>query len=66
MASIITGLAIIIASYFLLDYLFFLPICVLAVVITLVVFKLFSELPEDLSFFWKLGGWTELALMTVS
>ncbi|WAQ87111.1 hypothetical protein PtA15_8A12 [Puccinia triticina] len=66
MASIITGLAILIASYFLLDYLFFLPKCVLAVVISLVVFNLFAELPEDFMFFWNLGGWTELALMTTT
>ncbi|KNZ62904.1 uncharacterized protein VP01_1209g6 [Puccinia sorghi] len=66
MASIITGFTIIIASYFLLDYLFFLPKCVLAVVISLVVVKLFSELPEDLAFFWSLGGWTELTLMTMT
>jgi len=66
MASIITGLSIIIASYFFLDYLFFLPKCVLAVVISLVVVKLFSELPQDLAFFWSLGGWTELTLMTMT
>lgn len=64
MASIITGLSIIAASYLFLDYLFFLPKCVLAVVISLVVFNLFSELPEDLMFFWNLKGWTEIALMT--
>ncbi|EGG08907.1 uncharacterized protein MELLADRAFT_77271 [Melampsora larici-populina 98AG31] len=64
MASVITGLTILFATYFLLDYLFFLPKCVLAVVVTMVVFHLISELPEDLAFFWKLRGWTELALMT--
>lgn len=66
MASIITGLTILFATYFLLDYLFFLPKCVLAVVVTMVVFHLIAELPEDLAFFWALQGWTELALMTVS
>ncbi|MBW0534737.1 hypothetical protein O181_074452 [Austropuccinia psidii MF-1] len=64
LASIITGLTIILASYFFLDYLFFLPKCVLAVIIVLVVINLLSELPQDLIFFWKLNGWTELALMT--
>ncbi|KAG0149708.1 hypothetical protein CROQUDRAFT_131099 [Cronartium quercuum f. sp. fusiforme G11] len=64
MASIITGLTILFATYFLLDYLFFLPRCVLAVVVTMVVFHLIAELPEDVAFFWKLRGYTELALMT--
>ncbi|EFP88393.2 uncharacterized protein PGTG_14477 [Puccinia graminis f. sp. tritici CRL 75-36-700-3] len=36
------------------------------VVISLVVFNLFAELPEDFMFFWNLGGWTELALMTTT
>ncbi|CAH7668793.1 sulfate transporter family-domain-containing protein [Phakopsora pachyrhizi] len=64
LASIITGITIIFSTYFLLDYLFFLPKCILGVVIGLVVTHLFSDLPPDLAFFWKLSGWTELALMT--
>ncbi|KAA1131421.1 hypothetical protein PGTUg99_010270 [Puccinia graminis f. sp. tritici] len=54
-ASIITGLTIIVTSYFLMDYLFFLLKCVLAVVISLVIFSLFLKLLEDFWFFF--GTW---------
>ncbi|EGG02441.1 uncharacterized protein MELLADRAFT_117560 [Melampsora larici-populina 98AG31] len=64
LASIITGLTILSATYVLLDYLSYLPKAVLATVITTMVFHFFAQLPPDLTFFWKLKAWSELGLMT--
>ncbi|KAJ5106006.1 hypothetical protein NUU61_003353 [Penicillium alfredii] len=57
--SIITFFTIMV----LLPYLFYLPKAVLSSMISVVAFTLVEECPQDLSFFFRLRGWTELSLM---
>ncbi|EGO00784.1 hypothetical protein SERLA73DRAFT_167030 [Serpula lacrymans var. lacrymans S7.3] len=63
MASLVCSAIILLATFFLLPWLYFLPKCVLAAIICLVVVSLFAEVPHDLVFYWRIGAWTDLALM---
>lgn len=47
MASLLTGLGVLLVSFFLLGLLFFLPTCILAVIICVVVWSILSEAPHD-------------------
>ncbi|KAG8801370.1 hypothetical protein FRC17_006668, partial [Serendipita sp. 399] len=66
MSSLVCSSLVILAIIFLLPALHFLPKCVLAAIICLVVVGLVSEAPEDIHFFWSLGSWTDLALMALT
>ncbi|KAG8840483.1 hypothetical protein FRB91_006040, partial [Serendipita sp. 411] len=66
MSSLVCSSLVILAIFFLLPALHFLPKCVLAAIICLVVVGLVSEAPEDIHFFWSLGSWTDLALMALT
>lgn len=47
MASLLTGLGVLLVSFFLLGLLVFLPTCILAVIICVVVWSILSEAPHD-------------------
>ena len=47
----------------LLKYLFYLPKAVLSCIISLVVYSILAEFPEDIHFFLRMRAWTDLALM---
>ena len=47
----------------LLKYLFYLPKAVLSCIISLVVYSILAEFPEDVHFFVRMRAWTDLALM---
>lgn len=66
MSSLVCSSLVLLAIFFLLPALHFLPKCVLAAIICLVVVGLVSEAPEDIHFFWSLGSWTDLALMALT
>lgn len=53
MTSIVCSSLVVLAILFLLPALHFLPQCVLAAIICLVVVSLISEAPEDIHFFWR-------------
>ena len=64
MSSIITSIIMILAIFFLLPYLYFLPKAVLAAVITLVVYAILAEAPHEILFIWRMRAWTDFLQMT--
>ncbi|EIW54017.1 sulfate anion transporter [Trametes versicolor FP-101664 SS1] len=66
MASLVTSTLVLLATFFLLPWLYYLPKCVLASVICLIVFSLLGELPHDAMFYWRMKAWIDLALMTLT
>jgi len=66
MSSLICSAFVLLAIYFLLPALVFLPKCVLAAVVLLVVWSLLTEVPEDVEFYWKMGAWIDFALMLLT
>ena len=47
MTSLLTGLLVLLTSFFLIGFLFALPKCILAVIICVVVFSILEEAPHD-------------------
>ncbi|CDO72606.1 hypothetical protein BN946_scf184985.g25 [Trametes cinnabarina] len=66
MASLVCSTIVLLATFFLLPWLYYLPKCVLASIICLIVFSLLGELPHDAMFYWKMRAWIDLALMTLT
>jgi len=66
MASVICAVIVLIATFFLLPWLYYLPKCVLGSIICLVVYSLIAETPEDVIFYWKMRAWIDLTLMTLT
>ncbi|CCM02968.1 uncharacterized protein FIBRA_05083 [Fibroporia radiculosa] len=66
MASIICSGVVLLAVFYILPWLYYLPKCVLGSVITLVVFSLLAEVPHDLRFYWGLRSWVDLSLMALT
>ncbi|KIK97961.1 hypothetical protein PAXRUDRAFT_9859 [Paxillus rubicundulus Ve08.2h10] len=65
-ASLITAALVLLATFYLLPALYFLPKCVLASIICLFVTSLFAEVPHDLVYYYKIGAWTDLAMMFIT
>ncbi|KAI2641270.1 sulfate transporter 4.1 [Xylaria nigripes] len=65
MSSIFLSIITVLCILFLLPWFYYLPKPVLASLIMAVAFSLVEELPEDLVFFVRIKGWTELSLMAV-
>ncbi|KAL2855292.1 sulfate transporter family-domain-containing protein [Aspergillus pseudoustus] len=63
MSNIILSLITLICITVLLPYLYYLPKAVLSSMISVVAYSLIEECPHDLSFFVRIRGWSELALM---
>ncbi|KAH7035905.1 sulfate transporter family-domain-containing protein [Microdochium trichocladiopsis] len=63
MSSIFLSLISVLAIVFLLDAFYYLPKSVLSALIMVVAFSLIEEAPEDIHFFLKIRGWTELGIM---
>ncbi|KAI1788302.1 sulfate anion transporter [Ganoderma leucocontextum] len=66
MASLVTSTLVLLATFFLLPWLYYLPKCVLASIICLIVFSLLAELPHDAMFYWKMRAWIDLLLMSLT
>ncbi|KAH7098285.1 sulfate permease [Auriculariales sp. MPI-PUGE-AT-0066] len=66
MTSIVCSSVILVATYFLLPLLYFLPKCVLASIICLVVYSILAEAPHDVVFYWKMGAWIDFGLMLLT
>ncbi|KNZ81232.1 Putative sulfate transporter, partial [Termitomyces sp. J132] len=66
MGSLTCSVVILLTTFFLLPYLYFLPKCVLASIICLVVFSLMLEIPEDVTYYWRMSAWVDLALMALT
>ncbi|KAJ1326907.1 putative sulfate transporter [Microdochium nivale] len=63
MSSIFLSIISFLSIVFLLDAFYYLPKSVLSALIMVVAFSLIEEAPEDIHFFLKIRGWTELAIM---
>ncbi|KAJ7727943.1 sulfate anion transporter [Mycena metata] len=63
MASLICSFVVLLATFFLLPWLYYLPKCVLSAIICLVVFSLLREGPHDVAYYWKMSAWVDLSLM---
>ncbi|PCH35721.1 sulfate anion transporter [Wolfiporia cocos MD-104 SS10] len=66
MASLICSTAVLLAVFYILPWLYYLPKGVLASVICLVVFSLLAEIPHDVKFYWRLRSWVDLFLMALT
>jgi MFS superfamily sulfate permease-like transporter len=66
MASLVCSGVILLATFFLLPWLYFLPKCVLAAIIGLVVFSLLAETPHDVSYYWRMGAWVDMTIMSLT
>ncbi|KAH9976090.1 sulfate anion transporter [Lactifluus volemus] len=66
MASILCAVIILVATFFLLPWLYYLPKCVLGSVVCLVVYTLLAETPEDVIFYWKMRSWIDMTLMSLT
>jgi high affinity sulfate transporter 1 len=65
MSSIFLSLITIVCIIFLLPSFHYLPKAVLSSMITVVAWSLIEEAPHDISFFVRIGGYTELGLMAI-
>ncbi|KAJ6590119.1 sulfate anion transporter [Mycena vulgaris] len=63
MASLVCSAVVLLATFFLLPWLYYLPKCVLSAIICLVVFSLLREAPHDVAYYWKMSAWVDLSLM---
>lgn len=65
MSSIILSIITVLCVLFLVPYFHYLPKGVLSAMISVVAYSLIEECPHDIKFFFKIRGWTELALMAI-
>ncbi|EFQ97649.1 Lpz3p [Nannizzia gypsea CBS 118893] len=63
MAGIFVALITLASVIWLLPYFYYLPTAVLSALISVVSYTLIEECPEDIRFFIRIRGWSELALM---
>ncbi|KAI0077181.1 sulfate permease [Panus rudis PR-1116 ss-1] len=66
MASLVCSGVVLLATFFLLPWLYYLPKCVLAAIICLVVFSLLAEAPHDVKFYWRMRAWMDFFLMSLT
>lgn len=66
MAAFLTGISVLGVTFFLLPLLFYLPRCILAAIICVVVFSILSETPHDVKFFIRMEAWVDLSLMLLT
>ncbi|KAJ7496666.1 sulfate anion transporter [Mycena latifolia] len=66
MASLVCSAVVLLATFFLLPWLYYLPKCVLSAIICLVVFSLLREAPHDVAYYWKMSAWVDLSLMLLT
>ncbi|KAI0007683.1 sulfate transporter family-domain-containing protein [Xylariaceae sp. FL0662B] len=65
MSSFILSVLTFICIYFLLSWFYYLPKPVLSALIMAVAWSLVEEAPHDVSFFFRIKGWTELSIMAL-
>ena len=62
-ASFLTGVFVLIVAYFFLGALYFLPRCILACIVCVVVYSILGETPHEVMFFVRMRANLEIALM---
>ncbi|BEI93842.1 uncharacterized protein CcaverHIS019_0603010 [Cutaneotrichosporon cavernicola] len=63
MASLITSTLVLLSIFFVIPWLFFLPRCVLAAIITTVVYGILNEAPHDVIYYWRMRAWPDFIQM---
>jgi len=66
MASLICAGIVLLAMFFLLPWLYSLPKCVLASIITLIIFALLAEIPHEVFYYFRMKAWVDLSLMSLT
>ncbi|KAL0955586.1 hypothetical protein HGRIS_001822 [Hohenbuehelia grisea] len=66
MASLVCSGVILLTTFFLLPWMYFLPKCVLASIIALVVFSLLAETPHELRYYWRMSAWVDMFLLCLT
>lgn len=61
---ILSGLSLVFYIFFL-EAFYYLPECILALIITTVAVSLIEESPENLAFYWHIGGYDEIGVFTM-
>lgn len=65
MAIVVMAIVVIFAIRYLLPSLYYLPECVLALSTTIIGLVVLAELPHDISFFWSIDGYEEIASLMI-
>ncbi|KAK3112763.1 hypothetical protein LTR53_010623 [Teratosphaeriaceae sp. CCFEE 6253] len=63
MSSVFLSAITVVCVLVLLPYFYYIPKATLSAMISVVAYSLIEEAPHDLHFFWKISGYSELALM---
>lgn len=66
LSSLVAAALILFATFFLLPWLYYLPNCVLGSIVCLVVWSLLAETPHDVSYYFQMGAWVDLSLMSLT
>ncbi|KAF8806674.1 sulfate anion transporter [Phlegmacium glaucopus] len=66
MASLVCSGIILLATFFLLPWLYSLPTCVLASIICRIVFALLAETPHEVFYYFRMKAWVDLTLMVLT
>jgi high affinity sulfate transporter 1 len=66
MSSLVCSGVVLLAMFFLLPWLYFLPKCVLASIITLIIFSLLAEIPHEVLYYFRMKAWVDLTLMSLT
>lgn len=66
MASLVCSGVVLLATFFLLPWLYYLPKGVLASIVCLVLISILTEMPESLEYYWRMRSWIDLALMLLT
>ncbi|ODV87492.1 hypothetical protein CANARDRAFT_195144 [[Candida] arabinofermentans NRRL YB-2248] len=65
-SGLIMGITTLFVTFFMLDYMYYLPICVLNAVICIVGVSLIQETPKEIKFHWRTKGYNELVTFVVT
>lgn len=63
LSSVFMAGAIVLAIYYLLPFLYYLPECTLSLSTTIIGITVIEEVPQDAGFFWRIGGYDEMAVL---
>ncbi len=66
MAGIVLATITLFSVWFLIPLFYYLPECILAVIISIIAISLLEEAPSDILFYWKVSGYQELLTLLIT
>lgn len=63
LAAVVMGASLLAAARYFLPYLYYLPECVLSLSTTIIGITVLEEVPPEVSFFWSIHGYDEVAIL---